>query len=580
MSISQSLEQDEVTGLLKVLRTLYLYRVPLLVGLLLACISFLVIYPIVALSIIAFLPTKFSAFYGTIPWHKAFEEPGMWQSALNTLAIVAATQFIALPISIFIAWLLARTDVPGARTFEFCFWLMFFLPSLGVLTGWLLLFDPNFGLMNEWILALGLASNPPFNLYSFWGIVFVHVTTYGIAVKVMLLTPAFRNLDSAIEEASRICGAGRLQTLVRIVLPLMAPAIMVVLIMSIIRGLETFEIELILGAPIKLQVYSTKLYLLMSDSPPEFNAAGTLGLSMLALIIPLILLERWSSTRRSYVTVNGRGNPASVQLGIWRLPAFVFLLLFVSSISLLPFLMLIAGSFMTLFGFFDLPQVWTFAHWSKALSDITFLSSLNNMLTMGFGAAVLAVLVYSLVAYCVVRVRTRLAGPLDLVSWLPICVPGVVLSFGYLNMSVQVPLFAIFYGTVWSLIFISFLSAMPLGVQVLKVHMLQLGNEIEEAGRVVGGSWHTTFRTIIVPLAAPALAVVGIIVFASTIRYVASVMLLSSGNNRVLSVLQVEFLSSGSLGPAAVVGTVIMLISLTAAMVVRLMSNRFGIHAR
>jgi len=49
MSISQSLEQDEVTGLLKVLRTLYLYRVPLLVGLLLACISFLVIYPIVAL---------------------------------------------------------------------------------------------------------------------------------------------------------------------------------------------------------------------------------------------------------------------------------------------------------------------------------------------------------------------------------------------------------------------------------------------------------------------------------------------------------------------------------------------------
>jgi iron(III) transport system permease protein len=110
--------------------------------------------------------------------------------------------------------------------------------------------------------------------------------------------------------------------------------------------------------------------------------------------------------------------------------------------------------------------------------------------------------------------------------------------------------------------------------------MLQLGKEIEEAGRVVGGSWNATFRKIIVPLAVPAYAVVGIIVFASTIRNVASVMLLSSGNNRVLSVLQVEFLSTGSLGPAAVVGTVIMLISLTAALIVQILSHRFGIHAR
>jgi iron(III) transport system permease protein len=121
---------------------------------------------------------------------------------------------------------------------------------------------------------------------------------------------------------------------------------------------------------------------------------------------------------------------------------------------------------------------------------------------------------------------------------------------------------------------------MPLGVQVLKVNMLQLGNEIEEAGRIVGGGWIGTFRRILLPLTTPTLAVVAVMVFAGTIRGVSSILLLSTGDNRVLSVLQLEFLSDGSLGPAAVVGTVIVMISLVAATMVRMVSQRFGVQTR
>ena len=555
-------------------------RAQILTGLLLAAVAFLVLYPIGTVVMLTFLPHELSAVFGTIPWYRAFEEPGMTQSVLNTIYVVVAVQAVSMPIAVMISWLLARTDMPASRALEFCFWIMFFLPAMGVMTGWLLLFDPDFGLVNEWLKDLGLVQTGPFNLYSFWGIVFVHLTTYGISVKVMLLTPAFRNLDGAVEEASRICGAGRLQTLIRIVLPIMVPAMLVVLLMSIIRGLETFEIELILGTPIKFQVYSTKIYLLMANSPPEFKAAGTLGTSVLAMVLPLIVLQRWASTRRSYATLGGRSSTARVRLGAGRWPLFLLLLASNAFMILLPFALLVAGSFMKLFGFFNLPQVWTIDHWVKALSDVTFTASLRNMLYLGFGTAFLAVAVYALVAYCVVRVRGRLGAPLDMLSWLPLCVPGIVLGFGYLNMAVQVPLFAFFYGTIGALILVSFLAAMPLGVQVLKVHMLQMGNEIEEAGRIVGGSWLATFRTIVVPLAAPALAVVGIMVFAGTIRSVSSIMLLSTGDNRVLSVLQVEFLSDGSLGPAAVVGTVIVLISVAAAALVRLVSLRFGVQAR
>ena len=100
-------------------------------------------------------------------------------------------------------------DETGRKVLDFLLWVAFFLPVLPVLLGWILLFDPDFGLANEWAKAWGLAEGSLFNLYSFWGIIFIHLVTHSIGVKVMLLTPAFRNLDGSIEDAARMCGASR-----------------------------------------------------------------------------------------------------------------------------------------------------------------------------------------------------------------------------------------------------------------------------------------------------------------------------------------------------------------------------------
>jgi iron(III) transport system permease protein len=189
-------------------------------------------------------------------------------------------------------------------------------------------------------------------------------------------------------------------------------------------------------------------------------------------------------------------------------------------------------------------------------------------------------LVYAIVAYTTVRLKNRFTAPLDIVTWLPLTIPGIILSFGYLYMVLRVPVFVLLYGTMSVLILVGFLSAMTLGVQVVKVHMLQIGAEVEEAGRVVGGSWFRTYRSIITPLTVPALAIVAVMVFASTIRQVGSIILLSTGETRVLAILQIEFLVEGVLGPASVIGTVITMMSLCAALIVRLISVRFGVAAR
>jgi len=57
------------------------------------------------------------------------------------------------------------------------------------------------------------------------------------------------------------------------------------------------------------------------------------------------------------------------------------------------------------------------------------------------------------------------------------------------------------------------------------------------------------------------------------------VILLSTGETRVLAILQLDFLTDGRLGPAAVVGVIIVLISIAAAALVRVISARFGVRA-
>lgn len=549
--------------------------------LLIAAVGFVVIYPIASIVVKTFLLERGSETVLSFQaWPQAFDQPGLVTSIFNTIKVVALTQLISFPLAVVIAWLLARTDIPLSGWIEFGFWVLYFLPALGTTTGWLLLFDPSYGLANKFVVDVGLFDSAPFNMYSFGGVVFAHLTTYSIAVKVMLLTPSFRNMDGTLDEASRTCGAGGIGTLLRVVLPVLTPPLLVAFLMALIRSLESFEIELVLGLPANFAVYSTKMYQILRGSPPDFAGASVLATVMLVLVAPLLVIQRRLSTRRSFASMTGQFKPALRLLGAWRWPVFVLLSAAISCMSLLPLVLQLLGSLMTLFGFFELGEVWTLAHWHEAFGDAIFVNALSNTLVLGLGTAVAAVVAYAVVAYFTVRVAYRGRGVLDVLTWLPLTVPGVVLGFGFLWMTLQVPLFRPLYGTIGVLIFVCWLTSMTLGVQVMKSSMLMIGKDVEEAGRVVGGNWRRTFMKIVVPLMLPTMAVVGVIVFSQTIRNVSTIILLSTGATTTLSVLQLEFLSTGRMGPASVVGTIIVLMSVIAAMAVRVLATRFGIQAR
>ena len=553
---------------------------PLPIVILILIVGFLVLTPLFLMILNSFQTARPGQpiVWGIDGWIKAFTTPGIVKAMTNTVSLALARQAIALLVGAFFAWLIARTDIPMKGMLEFFFWLSFFLPALPETMGWILLLDPKYGLMNQGLISLGVLSQPIFNIYSFWGIVWAHMGGT-VSVKVMLLAPAFRNLDAALEEASKISGASGTRTFFRIVIPVMMPAILVTTILGLIRSLEAFEIELLLGTPIGLQVYSTKIHELVTWEPPQFAPAMALSTIFLGALLLMVAFQRKFIRGRSYETITGRGfTIRPTPLGRWRYPAFALVLLFAVFVTLVPTTLLLMGTFMKLFGFFHIADPWTLDNWRTTLSDPVLMRSIWNTLAIGLGSGLVGVLFYSLIAYVVVKTRHSGRGLLDFLSWLPWSVPGILLGVALLWTFLQTKIFLPIYGTIYILMIAMVIKSMPFGAQMIKSVLIQLGSDLEEASKVCGGTWYHTFRRVIFPLIMPALITVGLVGFISAARDISTVVLLGSGKSRTLSLLMLDFAAGAEFEKATVVAVIIVGLVVGAALCARALGGQVGVR--
>jgi iron(III) transport system permease protein len=542
----------------------------------LASVALCVVFPLVLVVFQSFqvAPPGQPARYGLDGWRAALGEPGLRAALVNTLTVTFVRQLFSLPLALLIAWLLARTDLPGRGWIEFAFWAAFFLPPFTVTLSWILLLDPEYGLVNTWLAGLPLVGARPFNIYSFWGIVWVHIITGSLTVKVILLTPAFRNMNASFEEASRVAGAGTLRTALRITVPVMAPVILSVLLLGTMVSLQTFEVEQVLGLPFRFFVFSTTIYDLLVTRVPRYDAATALSVLILTAMLPLVFAQQWLTRGRRYTTITGQFRNQPHRLGAWRAPALVFALVLVSIVLGVPVVFALLGTFMKLFGFFHVPDPWTLANWKTVLGDELFLRSLHNTLVLAVGTAAATIVMHSLIAYIIVRTRYAGRRLLDLVSWLPFTVPGIILGLALLWLFLGVGFLRPLYGTTTLLVIAGVIAGLPLGVQIIKSGLMQLGAELEEASRVAGASWWTTYRRIIMRLMTPTLLAVGMITFVGAARNIGHFALLATSANRPLSILQLDYIAQRKLEEAVVVACIIMFVSLGGALLARLLGLR------
>jgi iron(III) transport system permease protein len=547
--------------------------------LLIGSMGFYILYPLVLILINSFNVATIAdpPVYGVQAWKDAFSDQAIWVSLWNTIKIAFWRNVLVFPIGVLIAWVLARTNIPFANGFEFLFWLSFMLPPLAVTFGWMLLLDPSTGLVNMWLKEIPFLGKITLDIYSFWGIIWVHFIS-GIDTKVILLTPAFRRMDAAMEEASRMSGASTLVTMFRVTLPVMTPAMVVVFLLGVIRLFESFEIELLLGIPWGFYVYSTKIVDLARQEPPLVNQAASLGSIVLILLAIIIPMQQKLIHGRQFTTVTGQFKSKLVDLGPWKYPVTAFILLLIFLAVGIPFLSVLGGSFMVRFGFFNLPRTWTLEYWQMALTDPRLTLALKNTLMIAGSAALIGPVLFSLIAY--VLVRTRLPGRaiLDAICWMPSAVPGVLAGLGLLWMFLGTPIFRPFYGTLFLLMIASLMGGVTLATQILKSHFIQLGHELEEASRMSGaGFWKTYFR-IVLPLMAQTMVLIGVLKFLFAARNASSIILLATSESRTLALLALDQIAAGYREAASITVLLVLLLTTGLALIARSFGLRAGIR--
>ncbi|KLN57686.1 ABC transporter permease [Variovorax paradoxus] len=145
-----------------------------------------------------------------------------WNSLLTTLKLAGISAPITAALGLLIAWLLARNEFKGQGVFEFGALLAFAIPGtvLGV----------------SYILAFNV---PPFELTGTGLIIVLCFMFRNLPVGVRAGTAAFKQLDRSLDEASLMLRASTAQTLFKVVLPLLKPALVAALVYSFVRAMTT-----------------------------------------------------------------------------------------------------------------------------------------------------------------------------------------------------------------------------------------------------------------------------------------------------------------------------------------------------
>ncbi len=544
----------------------------------LAFVALICIAPVTVIIVGSFSEgNPFNNFHASLdPWSRVYESSHTLDSIGYSFLLSLRTPF-AMLFAFFIAWYLARNDVFGKRTIMYALWLGFFLPILPATLGWILLLDPNYGIINSYIKQLPFIDGPMFDIYSLAGITWVHISLTTIPIMVILIEPAQRFIDSSYEEASTMSGAGTFTTLRRVTVPLIAPTLLTALIAGMIRSLEAFEVEQLLGTPSGIFVYSTRIFDLLRIIPADQPQAMALSTFFLVILFVLVVCYRAMLIRAQMsATLTGRGARLLARRrtrGSYAVSGLLFVMVTVT--TLLPFSMVVLSSFSQLFGFFDLKDSLTTAHWQEIFQSPVFTSALNQSLITGTVVAVTGTLLYLSLAWFIARNSFPGKSAMSLAIWLPWALPGVLLGTAFLAIFLNVPGLRLAYGTATALIVVLIVQGLPFATHMFEASISQISRELEESSLMSGAGGFETVRRITAPLIAPMVATVFVLSFMSAIKDISATVLVATPGTQTLPLLMFGYALSGELESASVVGVITVLI----AMVMALVATRIGDRA-
>jgi iron(III) transport system permease protein len=462
----------------------------------------------------------------------------------NSLMYAGGAAAVAFAVGTSVAWAVERTNVPLRSLWYGIALVPLIVPGIVHTIAWLFLLSPEIGWINAPLKALFGFS---LSVYSLPGMIWIE-GLHTAPLAFVLMSTAFRAMDPSLEEAAAASRANAWRTFRRVTLPLLLPSVASVLLILFVRALEGFEVPAIIGVPGRIFVYTSRVYLSLKLTPPNFGLAAAYGLVLLVISIVGLVLHRRATRRiERYTTVTGKAyRPRRLDLGRFRLVALAGLGLYGVLAIGLPFLVLIYASFVRVYSVPSLDSLseLTLANYAFIVNDDLTRTAVFNSILLGLGAATIVVALTAIIAWVTVRTRLPGRGVLDFLAFVPITIPGIVLGISLIWVYFTIPIRI--YGTLTILLVAYVTRYLPYGIRGTSAAIIQVHRELEEAAAAAGARWWPTFRHILLPLLRPALVGTWIYIFIVSLRELGSSILLYSSESVVLAVRIFDLRDSGN----------------------------------
>lgn len=462
----------------------------------------------------------------------AAQDPRVWSALRNSFLVALGTTVIATLIALPLSLLGANYSFPGKKFFSAAVLVPMILPPFVGAIGMRALLGRD-GSLNS---LLGTEFDV-LGSARYWGVVMVQsLSLYPIIY--LNTTAALANLDPALGEAAENLGASSWKRFRSITLPLIRPGIFAGATIVFIWAFTE------LGTPLMFGFNNITSVQIFNGLKEVENSARPYVLTafMLGTAIGLYLLSKRLLGGQGYAMYSkasrAGGERALTGITGWlATAAFAF----VTLTAVLPHLGVVLTSFTAPGQWYRtvLPTQLTTSHYQEALWAADAFQSIRNSLSLSLVAMIIDCGLGVLIAYLIVRTTIRGRALLDALCMLPLAVPGLVMAFGYIAMSLKWPfgsggplsgfasIFAADPNPVPFLIVAYSMRRLPYIVRSTIAGLEQTSGELEDAAVNLGASRLTAMRRVIVPLILANIIAGGLLVFSFSMLEVSDSLLLA-----------------------------------------------------
>ena len=500
-------------------------------------------------------------------WPSVLQGTHLWQLLGNTVGlggcVVAGSIFVGVPLGL----LRGLFHVPGHQLWDLLFLIPFMVPPYIAAMAWILLLQPA-GYAEQWV---GLHGGGL--LFSFTGVVLVMVLNL-FPVVYFAVSRAMASAGGRWAEVGQVFGANAWQALWRITLPLALPSMAGSALLVFAMTIEEYGTPAVLASNVGFSVLVTGIERRLSDWPIDLPGAAVLSTVLMLLALLAYGLQRWVTSGRQYETTDGKPQAQRLRaLGAWRWPVLSGFALLAIAATVLPLFSIAATAFTRTLSGGLVTQNLTAKHFAALfVQGSEALQALTTSFSLALGAALLAGLLGTLLAYTVVRYKSPLTTLLDMVSVLPNAMPGMVVAVGMILAWNQPWLPVTPYNT-WAILLMAYACLLlPYPIRYAHAALMQMSVHLEWAARVHGaGSWRT-LREVVAPLLASSVGIAMLLVFAVASRELVASLLLAPTGTLTVSLFVWRQFEQGSVGQGMAMSMVS--IAVTAALV--LLANRLS----